>query len=59
MKINLEEVMEAVQNDEQAGFCTACGEKHDGVEPDAEKYKCEKCGALRVYGAEQILLCFA
>ncbi len=59
MKINIEEVMAAVEEDNNIGFCTACGERQEGVEPDAERYECEACGENRVYGAEQIILCFA
>ncbi len=38
------------------GFCIACGEEHDGIEPDAERYKCHCCGQCKVYGAEQLVL---
>ena len=38
------------------GFCIRCGSETDGVEPDAEKYECDNCGAMQVYGAEQLLL---
>lgn len=38
------------------GFCVACGAEHDGVEPDARKYKCDCCGLSLVYGAEEIAL---
>lgn len=38
------------------GFCLACGDDADGVEPDAERYRCEECGARQVYGAEQVML---
>jgi predicted amidophosphoribosyltransferase len=38
------------------GFCTACGEDAEGVEPDAESYLCEVCGENAVYGAEQLLI---
>ena len=34
------------------GVCLACGEDADGVEPDAEQYECEYCGARQVYGEE-------
>jgi len=37
------------------GFCIACGEETDGVEPDAREYKCDVCGAMQVYGAEELL----
>lgn len=38
------------------GFCLACGLEHNGIEPDARKYKCEECGERRVYGAEELAL---
>jgi hypothetical protein len=34
----------------------ACGEMAHGVEPDAEGYECESCGASKVYGAEELLI---
>jgi len=42
--------------DEYAGFCIACGEYHDGCEPDARGYECDACGAMKVYGAEEIMI---
>lgn len=38
------------------GFCIACGEDAEGVEPDARGYECEACGASAVYGAEELLI---
>ena len=46
----------AIEGDESAGFCLACGDDCTGVEPDARKYKCEGCGAHKVYGAEELML---
>jgi hypothetical protein len=40
------------------GVCIECGIVHHGVEPDAEKYKCDNCETNTVYGAEQIVLLF-
>lgn len=45
------EIMEA---DNATGFCLACGEFVDGVEPDAQGYTCPHCHALKVYGAEEL-----
>jgi hypothetical protein len=39
-----------------SGFCLACGEEAYGVEPDAQRYRCESCDALKVYGIEQLIL---
>ena len=38
------------------GFCLACGEIQDGVEPDASKYTCDCCGENKVYGPENLIL---
>lgn len=38
------------------GICLSCGQITDGVEPDAEHYKCEYCEKYEVFGAEQALL---
>jgi hypothetical protein len=38
------------------GFCLMCGLEAFGVEPDAENYKCESCGAEQVFGADQLLI---
>jgi len=38
------------------GICHECGETQSGVEPDAENYTCETCGANKVFGAEQTLI---
>lgn len=53
---SLDEIIEAVQEDDGSGFCLACGEQAWGVEPDARKYECESCGEFKVYGAEECLL---
>ena len=54
--LKLEQVVEAAEADTNTGFCMTCGTEHDGVEPDARKDQCDKCGANDVYGAEEILL---
>ena len=59
MEMNLDRIMEAVEQDDNIGFCTACGEEHYDIELDARRYKCEACGARKVYGAEELLLMFA
>ncbi len=38
------------------GFCLSCGEEAEGVEPDAREYRCDSCGEMKVYGAEEIAL---
>lgn len=40
------------------GFCTECGAEAHGIEPDAEGYRCEACGALAVCGCEALLFDF-
>lgn len=56
MKIDTDQLIEAIEADEGIGFCLACGDEAYGVEPDARKYECESCGEMQVYGAEEILL---
>lgn len=58
-KVTLDQVMEAIRQDDNLGFCLKCGAEAQGVEPDARKYECESCGARAVYGAEEILLMIA
>lgn len=58
--ITQDRVVAAVQRGHQSldnpGFCIACGEDADGVEPDARRYECESCGKKAVYGAEELLM---
>lgn len=54
--VDIDRVIEAAEGDEYIGFCVACGEEHEGVEPDARRYECDSCGENRVYGAQEILL---
>jgi hypothetical protein len=58
-QITLTMVMEAVEADDSLGFCRACGAEAFGVEPDARGYECESCGAMKVYGAEELLMMMA
>tara|TARA_R110001583_G_scaffold104454_4_gene251826 strand:+ start:2948 stop:3136 length:189 start_codon:yes stop_codon:yes gene_type:complete len=54
--IPLDELMEAMQNDEMVGWCINCGCRHEPVEPDARKYTCEACEKPAVYGASEIIM---
>jgi hypothetical protein len=54
-KVTMEQVLEAIESDDNLGFCLACGAEAYGVEPDARRNTCEACGALQVYGAEELL----
>ena len=38
------------------GICLTCGEKRNGIEPDARQYECKECGEKQVYGIEEALL---
>ena len=57
--ITLKRIMRACNEDSNSGFCLECGHKQGGCEPDAREYECEKCGAHKVYGAEEILIMIA
>lgn len=54
-KVSLDRVMEAIEADDNIGFCLACGTEAYGVEPDARGYSCEECGKPQVFGAEELL----
>jgi len=51
---SVELAMVLMGNDE--GFCLACGESNEGVEPDARRYECQCCGVPKVYGIEELTL---
>lgn len=51
-----EELVDLYESGENVGACTACGEIAYEIEPDARQYKCESCGALKVFGVEEILM---
>lgn len=53
-KPSLAEVESADDNNE--GFCLACGETEPGVEPDARRYECSACGEKMVYGGVELAL---
>jgi hypothetical protein len=48
--------IEDAMMDGTIGFCIACGETAEGVEPDAHGYTCESCDKPRVYGAEELAM---
>ncbi len=54
--ITEEQIIEAVEADDNLGFCRACGAEAFNVEPDARKYKCEECDENEVYGASELLI---
>lgn len=56
--LTLDEIINAVDDDSQSGFCINCGEATSPVEPDARRYECESCGEHMVYGAEELLIMF-
>jgi hypothetical protein len=42
--------------DNNEGFCLACGNIQDSVEPDARRYTCDCCEKPKVYGAEELVI---
>lgn len=56
MKIDIADVIAAIEADNCIGFCLACGAEATCVEPDDENNKCEVCGENRVCGAETVLI---
>ncbi len=59
VKVTLPMVLAAIEEDNNLGFCLACGAEASGVEPDAREYECEECGERKVYGAEELLFMLA
>lgn len=49
------ELLEELDENQQ-GFCLACGEIQDEVEPDARRYVCDCCDAPKVFGATELAL---
>lgn len=58
-KLSMNQVIKAASKGDGKGFCLSCKAKVSGVEPDARKYVCPKCGAAKVYGAEELVIMFA
>ena len=56
MNLDVDEIMSAAMADTCLGFCVACGAEKGGCEPDAREYCCDDCGAMAVYGAEELLI---
>ena len=54
-KPTFQQVMEAIAADNGTGFCMSCGEEAY-LEPDVRRYKCDKCGEHKGYGAEEMLI---
>ncbi len=49
-------LMGQIESDANSGFCLACGDHAESVEPDARKYQCASCDAHKVYGCEELML---
>jgi len=45
-----------VADEQGGGFCLACGEPADCVEPDATNYYCEVCNETQVFGAQELVM---
>ncbi len=57
--MDLEQILAAVMRDDNTGICRECGTEDSGVEPDARNYKCHSCGAMKVFGAEELLVMYS
>jgi len=55
-KLDPDEIISAVERDDNIGFCRSCGNESMNVEPDAEHYPCESCEKKEVFGAQQLLI---
>lgn len=41
--------------DSSTGLCVDCGAERECCEPDARRYRCDECGAKKVYGVPELL----
>ena len=61
--VGADRILDAVERQHSSldnpGFCIECGTDQDDVEPDACAYRCDSCGAMAVYGAEELLIMVA
>jgi len=55
-KQNLQKLLKHCKDDDDSGYCLACGEEAYGVDPDARKATCESCKAPKVYGCQELIL---
>jgi|TARA_Y100000034_G_scaffold74755_1_gene89843 hypothetical protein len=53
---SVEQILDAVQRDNNIGLCMECGAEQEGVEPDAENYECDECWQKAVCGADILLI---
>ncbi len=53
--LDIDRVIEAVEDNDDSGFCLACGAESRHCESDARNYPCEVCGARRVFAAQEVL----
>lgn len=51
-----EDMFMLISEYENHGICYECGNLQSGVEPDAQGYECEECGAHAVGGLDFALL---
>lgn len=57
-RFTYEQVIAAVERDDETGICVLCGQEQNPVEPDARKYVCDNCGRKSVFGAPELLIRF-
>ena len=54
--VTLAQVMEALEADDDRGFCFTCGERECEDAPEAQKNVCKSCGGRAVYIAEELFM---
>jgi len=58
--VSPDQILEAVKaqtfGTANPGFCRDCGCEADSCEPDMRRGKCEACGRLEVFGAEELMV---
>ena len=57
--LSIEQVIHTVEENDNMGFCIACGDEAFSAESDARRHTCESCDQLNVCGAEELLMMMA
>ena len=56
--VSIDQIMSAVERDDNTGICVLCGSEQLGIEPDAKALWCKNddCRGNGVFGAQELML---
>jgi hypothetical protein len=55
-RLSMDELGNLMLDHADTGWCVACGQEVDGVEPDARKYPCQSCNQDAVFGLQELVI---